>query len=486
MKRVLIGLIVVLAALPARADWVEYAIPNLPGLVMLIPAREVKAQSGGVYTITTDAGLILHVRIHDVLKVYKSPSVSAKFDVELRKALATKRADEVLNTAKWALQRGLIKEFHHTVDKVLEMEPTNAEAKRLVELRQRIDKGCVESSKQEGEMRKLVRNPNMKFKLSKHFLLLHDTPDTPDERTRKTRAEVRLELLERVYEAFLFKFYSQGVELEIPKEHLKVVLFNNRESYLAFATRLGPQMASTAGFYEHTTNTSVFYDQGSHKEFDALKKLDLTLQDLAKRATGPDKGDLVNTAKAIRLLLYVMRESQDVEVVSHEATHQLAANTGLLPRYVAIPSWVHEGLATYFEAPSDSTWAGFGAVNEQRLQFYKLFANRRTRDGTEVSSIDFIVGDQVFDYARSNGAILNGYAQAWALTHFLMERHFDRFMLFYKKLGDMPPDVHLSPEVLNNIFNDVFKEQRRDLQSEWRQYMSSLQTEKQKVLGDRW
>jgi hypothetical protein len=329
-------------------------------------------------------------------------------------------------------------------------------------------------------MRKLVPFPNMKFKLSRHFRLYHDTPDKPEEGKKKTRSDERIELLERVYEAFFFKFYSQGVDLEIPKDHLKVVLFNDHKSYLAFATRLGPQMASTAGFYEHTTNTAVFFDQGSHAEFDSLKKLDQVLQDLAKNASGPNKGDLVNSAKSIRLLVYLMRESEDVSVVSHEATHQLAANTGLLPRHVMIPSWVHEGLATYFEAPSDASWAGFGAVNAQRLKFYNVFANV-----SQVSSIDFIVGDQVFDYAASHGAVLNGYAQAWALTHFLMERHFDRFMQFYKKLGDMPPDVHLSAEVLNKIFDDVFKEKRANLQAEWKAYMAGLKTDKEKVLGDR-
>jgi hypothetical protein len=231
----------------------------------------------------------------------------------------------------------------------------------------------------------------------------------------------------------------------------------------------------------------VFFDQGSHQSFEALKKLDGALQELVKQAQrvkSPELGTLTNLARSIRLLIQIERESQDIEVVSHEATHQLAANTGLLPRYVMIPSWVHEGLATYFESPNDASWAGFGAVNQQRLDFYKIFENAET-SGTKVSSIDFIVGDQVFDYARSHGAVLNGYAQAWALTHFLMERHFDRFMQFYKKLGDMPPDVHLSAEVLNNIFNDVFKDKRSDLQQEWKQYMSGLKTEKDKVLGDR-
>ena len=40
--------------------------------------------------------------------------------------------------------------------------------------------------------------------------------------------------------------------------------------------------------------------------------------------------------------------------VSHSATQQLAANTGLLPRRVEIPHWVHDGLATYFQ---DYDWA---------------------------------------------------------------------------------------------------------------------------------
>ncbi len=484
MRHALVGVIVALAALPARADWVEFNLPGTP-LIMLIPARETKVHSGGTVTISHELGS-LHVKLENVVKIHKAPTVSAQYDIKLRQA--KKDPNLTMDVAKWALQRGMIRKFHETVDKVLELNPNHAEAKRLVELRKRLDEGCKESTEQEAEMRRLVKNSNMKFKLSKHFRLMHDTPDKPEEGRRKTRAEERLELLEGVYQAFVFKFHSQGVDLDIPKDHLKVVLFNNHKDYVAFGDRLGPQIRSTAGFYEHTMNTAVFFDQGSHASFEALKKLDGALQALVKQAQrerAPELAMLTNLARSIRLLIQIERESQDIEVVSHEATHQLAANTGLLPRYVMIPSWVHEGLATYFESPNDASWAGFGAVNQQRLDFYKIFADAHTGDGTSVSSIDFIVGDQVFDYARSHGAVLNGYAQAWALTHFLLERHFDRFMQFYQKLGDMPPDVHLSAEVLNNIFNDVFKDKRSDLQTEWKTYMNSLKTERDKVLGDR-
>ena len=101
----------------------------------------------------------------------------------------------------------------------------------------------------------------------------------------------------------------------------------------------------------------------------------------------------------------------------------MAGNTGLLPRHVRIPSWVHEGLATYFETPNGAMWSGIGAVNESRLSLYRALERDR-----EHSNIGFIVGDQIFDYAGSLGAKLHGYGQAWALTHFLMEKHFDKFI----------------------------------------------------------
>ena len=118
-----------------------------------------------------------------------------------------------------------------------------------------------------------------------------------------------------------------------------------------------------------------------------------------------------------------------------------------------------------------------GAVNEQRLDWYRALANDR-----EHSSLDFIVGDQIFKYAASHGAILHGYGQAWALTHFLMEKHFDELMVYYRRIGEMPPDIPLSPTVLNKIFDEAFSTDRQSLQNEWRSYMRSLKTDLEVIL----
>jgi hypothetical protein len=98
------------------------------------------------------------------------------------------------------------------------------------------------------------------------------------------------------------------------------------------------------------------------------------------------------------------------------------------------------------------------------------------------SSIDFIVGDQIFDYAGNHATKVAGYGQAWALTHFLMEHHFDKFLAFYRRLGEMPPDAHLSSEVVNKLFDEELKTDRRILDQQWRAYMRTLKTDIEEIL----
>ena len=154
----------------------------------------------------------------------------------------------------------------------------------------------------------------MKIKKSKHFILLHDTPDKPAANRKLPRAEERLQLLESVYESFLLRFYAHGVELDLPRERLKVVLFSQHQDYLQFATTLGPDMASTGGFWSGTTNTSVFFDQGTTPSFKTLVKLSDMLQaDKAEAQRQKKSGiaDLVRFADTFSLIVEIERENDD-------------------------------------------------------------------------------------------------------------------------------------------------------------------------------
>ena len=141
-------------------------------------------------------------------------------------------------------------------------------------------------------------------------------------------------------------------------------------------------------------------------------------------------GEIIRMAKTIELLVDIDGENQEIEVVTHEATHQLAANSGLMDREAFQVRWAHEGLASYFESPKEATWAGIGAVNEQRLEYYRILAL-----DPEHSKLEFIVTDRIFDHAGNHFSVLAAYGQAWALTHFLMDQHLGELVEFYRKMA---------------------------------------------------
>jgi hypothetical protein len=432
---------------------------------------------GGTATFTHPKFGKIHFAVEDV-EIRKVPTLPQQFTRVLGRA--GNDAEKCMEAAHWALRHGLLPQFHSAVDKALAADPNHPRAVLVKKLKQQMDVDLGDSSKQVDDMRKLIGRRDMKIKQTKHFLLMHDTPDKPV-RGKVTRADERAQLLETVYECFLLRFYAYGVELEIPKERLKVVLFNDYNDYRQFSLRLSPSLASASGFWSQTNNTAVFFDHGTNEEFKMLAQLNKELQQdkaKAQRERGRGAADIVRLADTLALLIEISREDSDIEVVSHEITHQMAGNTGLLPRHVQVPSWVHEGLATYFESPNGASWSGIGAVNDSRLKLYRVLAPDR-----EHSNIDFIVGDQIFDYAGNTYTTLHGYSQAWALTHFLMEKHFDKFIAFYRRLGEMPPDLILSQDALTQLFDEAFAGiDRRSLDAEWHAYMQGLKTDVEIIL----
>ena len=470
-----ITVLVAIAGNQALADVVFYRLPTKSGTIVTLEGSAT-VNPGGTVTFHHHRFGKIHFDVKDT-EIRKAPSLTSQFSRQLGRA--GNDADKRMAAAQWALRHGLIPQFYDAVNKALEANPQHVRATLVQRLRQNMDVDLGDSLKEEKEMRELIGRSDMKFKRSKHFILMHDTPDTLT-KGKLTRSDERLQLLETVYEAFLLRFYAYGVELEIPKERLKVVLFNEHKDYSLFAERLSPGLSSASGFWSGGNNTAIFYDHGTNEEFKLMAELNKILQarkkDAIKERT-PDAADTVRLADTIAMLVEIEREDSDIEVVTHETTHQMAGNTGLLPRHVLIPSWVHEGLATYFETPDGANWGGVGAVNSSRLESYRMLEPDR-----EHSNIDFIVGDQIFDFAGNHATKVAGYGQAWALTHFLLENHFDGFLAFYRRLGEMPPDAQLSSEVVNQIFDEEIKVKRAFLDQEWRAYMRKLKTDVEEIL----
>lgn len=461
--------LVAVCARPCGADIVLYPLPGTPfalalqGKATINPGSSISFKHSKFGLLYFDHG---QVQIHRV----DSPDALLR-----RKRLQAKgNPNQLMQAATWALEHGMLRAFYETVAEVLRLDPNHKRAKLVQQLKQRIDRPLGDYERQEKELRKLVGLSNMKIKASAHYLLLYDTDDK--------RANERLKLLESVYEVFLMRFFAHGVELEVPDEYLKVVLFHEQGDFQLVAKRQTEDAINLNGFWDPATNTSMFYDQATGDMYKAFRRISSQFEQLkeqAKRTRGPGTKETVRLANTLSLLAEVVRESEDVKVVSHEATHQLAGNTGLLPRHVMIPRWVHEGLAAYFETPEEAAWSGIGAVNSDRLEWYRALARDQ-----EHSSIEFVVSDKIFDLAASSIGVLHGYGQGWALTHFLMDQRFEEFMGFYRRLGEMPPHTLLTGEVVLNTFDSSFAGGRENLELQWRAYMRKLKTDLEEILDE--
>lgn len=480
IARALLGLLLGLACFSqTHADLVLYNVPGTK-LVFILQGRAT-VNPGANVTFRHPTFGNLYMNAADV-KIYKVPSVQSQAVNKLSTAKAAGDLNGCLDAARYALKIGKLNIFYDACKAAWEIDPNDDRVKKLVETKQAIDKPVPIDPAQEKIMRDFTKNrQDMKFVRSKHFLLLHDTSSRKSERTDKTRAEERLELLETVYESFLMKFCLEGVELEVPDKLLMVVLFAEHREYLQFVTLLGPELASAAGFYHRLDNVAVFYDQGTDESFEALnfisKKIQSERDEIVRRKIS-GMADVIRFADTLNLLIDVKRENLDIEVVSHEATHQLAANTGLMPENRPIPTWAAEGMATYFESPKQAAWSGIGAVNSERLGWYRELAPIRS-----VSNIDFIVSDQIFTRAANNFTTLHAYGQSWAFTHFLMEKHFDKLIAYYRELGKLPEATHTTPDELQKAFDKVFGQNKQALDAEWRAYMRSLRTDLEETLA---
>ena len=451
------------------ADFVIYRLPGTK-LVAILEGK-TKILAGRLLEYTHPVFGSMALDLDDAL-VVKAPTRQEEYKMLFRKANKSKDIHDYLEAASQALKRGLLKEFYECCSVAFKIDPENATVKRLVEARKRVKQSCGVPDVVERNLRATTNLPKLKVEKSAHYVMLHDTSDVKV--GRKTRSQARIELLETVYESYFMKFALDGIVLEPPKEHLMVLLFAEEDTFHRYATLLAPELKMAAGFWSPKDNISVFYDQGTTKQMKLMASVADGMQKskLKSRGTVASK-ELAHLANSFELLIKVAREESDIEVVSHEATHQLAGNSGVLPRGKIGARWAHEGLASYFETPAGAGWGGIGAVNQTRLSDYRVISRDPIRN-----SLKLIVSDSLFYSAMDLGQAVEAYGQAWALTYFLMETRFDKLIEYYQKCSQFDDD--LSPESRTNVFIEVFGN-LQSLEQEFRSFMETLKSDLDRI-----
>ena len=467
-----------LCILPAsRADFVLYRLPGTQVTVLL--EGKTKGVGHGTFEYTHPSLGILTFS-HDSALIIKAPTKSEEYRRLWNQARQDPSFEAYIQAARFAIRSGLLDEFKECCNAAYKIQPEHPTMLRLLEARKRIKEPLGHWEQCQKELRESVPLSTMKFAQSEHYLLLHDTGENKVGRSRQTRAQSRLELLEKVYESYFMKFALEGIVLDTPKEPMKVVLFGQEQDYVSYTQQRDPALIGALGYWSAQDNIAVFFDQGTTQRMKALEEHAKELQKNKMRSRGsPQAKDAAYLANTVELLVKLTRQGDDIEVVSHEATHQLAGNSGIMPRNKVALRWAHEGLATYFETSSDALWGGIGAVNESRLKsYYRVLSDPRRSD------IGLLVCDGLFDLARNQQEEADVYGQAWGLTHFLMERRFDDLMDYYRKISAIESsNQNITRGDLVKLFSESFGDLKL-LQSQWQAHMRELKTDLDRAKQD--
>ena len=261
-----------------------------------------------------------------------------------------------------------------------------------------------------------------------HYLIFFDTSPT--------YAQWCGSLFERLYMAFINFWSRKGFDIHQPEFPLVAIVFADRQSYLRFTRpELGAAADSVIGYYGLNTNRMTMYD--------------LTGIEAAGVASGRGR-----SAAQINRILSQPNAQAAVATIVHEATHQIAFNCGLHARLSDCPVWFSEGIAVFFETPDLSSargWRGIGTVNRPRLARFRRYLVSRPADSLET----LIRDDTRF---RDTTRALDAYAEAWALTYFLIRQHPKEYVAYLAMLSQKKPLVRDTAAERLEQFHKAFGE----------------------------
>lgn len=253
-----------------------------------------------------------------------------------------------------------------------------------------------------------------------HFLVVHPAG-------RRDRWAQRFEDL---YRDLRHYFVARGWVWREPEFPLVAIAFPTRSEFLSYARSQGAPIGSgVLGYYSNRSNRILLYD--------------VTAENLA--ADG-------------RL---------NAEVIIHEATHQIAFNTGLHNRLPGPPLWVAEGLAMLFEAPgvhdAGSHQQLAARINADRLAYF-----RQAYREPEPIAEPLVLSDASFKVHP-----LKAYAGAWVLSFYLSERQPRAYVRYLAATASFATQAPTAAE-RRRVFQEHFGSDFSMLDARIRRFVRSL------------
>jgi hypothetical protein len=280
-----------------------------------------------------------------------------------------------------------------------------------------------ELKKEFGTQFKTLRTP--------HYVLCYNTSEDYATETG--------ELVEQLYRSFTAYFGGRGMGFAKPQFPMVVLIFDDEAGfrrYLASSPSTS-NVTRVAGIYSVETNRIATYN-----------------------AAGKESKKHGNT------------RWHNLSTVIHEATHQIAFNSGCHRRCADNPVWLVEGLAMYFETPeiqgSRIVWGTAGTLNQPRLD---LFASFRKKKRAKDSLRSLVSTDDRF---YSDGTAGDAYAESYAFTYFLVQQRMSQFLKYVRMMAAKPPLAQDTPERRLADFQEAFGQNLHLLEASFLRFVDEL------------
>ena len=271
----------------------------------------------------------------------------------------------------------------------------------------------------------LLRTLGNQFEVSGtgHYLVAH----------RRGQRDKWARRFEDLYRSFVHYFSVRGFKPTKPPYLLIGIVCGNQREFMELSAKRGVSAGpGLLGYYERDSNQILLYDMqagnnSAHWQYNA-------------------------------------------SVIIHEATHQTAFNTGIHSRYAPPPRWVAEGLATMFEAPGmyDSRHHPDRSdrINRGRFEQFRQIVAPKHRPEL-IRSI--VASDKLFQAAPSVA-----YAEAWALSFFLVETRSHQYMKYLALTANRTPFTEYTPAERTADFTSVFGDDWKMLEARFLRFIARM------------
>ena len=437
-------------------------------------------------------------------------SFTKEFEAKFNKEKKTKEKSvtNFLHLARWALQRGQIKEFHRVMEDTEKIDAKHPVVKNYLIVKKKLQGPFAEEDPAQRELLAGLKAEYKAFDSERgHYrLFVHKSSEA------KSLASIkrRLALMEDTLDSFYYWFAMQeengrqgesARQPNLPKYRLNAVLTTTKGEFDSRHEQYGSLPMAGDGFTPRRDNVVIMSSKPRlldplYNEYESilnskLAEANMQLQKMGLKVTiTPDElltGDVgrrpgagnaavfIGAAQTAQLLLRHLEDEAERHTVTNEAVRQLLIASETFPRNVQIPDWMVEGLAAFFETSSSGLYPTVGVLSWTHLVSFKhLQKTKKLINPPEVLSK--VVTDAYFIEARrlakeavdrvDNEDAQSSAKQAWEIArctswayiyYLAQDRKLHYLFKYGEELDKLPRDMDLNDLVLQGSFAKAFE-----------------------------